>query len=203
MIHVLVQLPATGWKRHKIEEQDVTETYADHLQAVDVQALNNPRKVEAFISSPLGMKYPTKDDQFVKAFPEVFEYSEEKKIQLDAFSQVKERFSFHDDESMNIHLWDSVILTPFEKTSLMMKLPGIKFGRNQPDKSTTVRSKRPDFLIWIHDALVFKGEEKGSSSEIKTAEYELLAKMRTMTLDVFGNMPQLARGSDFLLLIAH
>ena len=149
------------------------------------------------------MKYPTKDDQFVKAFPEVFEYSEEKKIQLDAFSQVKERFSFHDDESMNIHLWDSVILTPFEKTSLMMKLPGIKFGRNQPDKSTTVRSKRPDFLIWIHDALVFKGEEKGSSSEIKTAEYELLAKMRTMTLDVFGNMPQLARGSDFLLLIAH
>ena len=51
VIHVLVQLPATGWKRHKIEEQDVTETYADHLQAVDVQALNNPRKVEAFISS--------------------------------------------------------------------------------------------------------------------------------------------------------
>ena len=48
-IHVLVKLPATDWKRQKIEAQDVTETYADHLRAVDLQALNNPRKVEAFI----------------------------------------------------------------------------------------------------------------------------------------------------------
>ena len=81
-----------------------------------------------------------------------------------------------------------MIRVPFEETADIVNLR-IQVGKNDIDKSSTPTSKRPYFLIWMHSALDFKGEEKGSSSDIGIAKYKLLEKMKNMHMPVFGEMP--------------
>nr|CCA19377.1 AlNc14C70G4818 [Albugo laibachii Nc14] len=122
------------------------------------------------------MKYPTSAGKFVKTFPDVFEYSKDKIIQPDAFDYAEKRpTSFDDAEYTNTIFWDSMIRSPFEDTASIMEFP-IQVGRSTTDESTTVGSKRPDFLIWTRNALVLKGEEEGSLTDMETAKYELLEK---------------------------
>lgn len=65
---------------------------------------------------------------------------------------------------------------------------------------------RPDFLLWVGSALLLKGEEKASATELKDAEAELLGKM-TSTWDskVYGTCPYMlgyAVGGSLLKIVA-
>ena len=65
---------------------------------------------------------------------------------------------------------------------------------------------RPDFLLWVSSALLFKGEEKGSAKELGAAETELLSKM-TSTWDskMYGDCPYMlgyAVGGSLLKIVA-
>ena len=42
---------------------------------------------------------------------------------------------------------------------------------------TTVKTCRPDFLCWVNNALLFKGEEKADISDLQSAVAELSKKM--------------------------
>ncbi|CCI45204.1 unnamed protein product [Albugo candida] len=145
-IHVLFQLPANAWKRQKVRE-DITPLYTEKLRDVDMSALNTFKKVEAFISSPLPIKYPTEKKRLIDAWPELFEQSEVKFIEANVFENALNRsFTFSDAESANIHWWDMLIRSPIQETATPLNY-FIEVGRSEIDKSTTRRSKRPDFLV--------------------------------------------------------
>ncbi|CCI47105.1 unnamed protein product [Albugo candida] len=187
VIHVLVQLPAYACKRRKVRE-DITHLYAAKLRDVDMSALNTPKKLEAFISTPLPIKYPTDEKRLIDECPQFFEYSEDKFIQANVFENaLRRRFMFSASKNANVLWWDMLIRTPIEETAFLMEI-SIEVGRNQTEKSTTSHSKPPDFVLWLHDVLVMKGEEKGSPGELVAAKGELVA-MGKIHLSMFGKMP--------------
>lgn len=52
-------------------------------------------------------------------------------------------------------------------------------NRNAVDHSNATRPKlRPDFCLWMNDALVLKAELKQAPSELGAAKDELMSKMR-------------------------
>nr|CCA16466.1 AlNc14C22G2240 [Albugo laibachii Nc14] len=93
-------------------------------------------------------------------------------------------------ESANIQIWDSSIRDPIEELANAAQL-AVKIGRNQEDEYAAAERKKPDFLIWLCDALVFKGEEKASASDFEIAEEEVFKQMKSMSLLFFGKMPYL------------
>ncbi|KAL0592229.1 hypothetical protein ABG067_000336 [Albugo candida] len=190
-IHVLVQLPLRTSKRRK-EVHDVTGAYVQQLiKDVDVLALDTISKLTAFLSSSLPVKYPTSIMGLVTAYPDVFEFSEDRSIALSFFPHIFfKQYNFSDTENSNISIWDSVFREPIEQLAACSRVD-LKFGRNQVDQSATSKKKKPDFLVWLSNALVFKGEEKASSSDFNIAERELIKKMKLMPLLLFGNMPYL------------
>ncbi|GBC53847.2 hypothetical protein RIR_jg19527.t1 [Rhizophagus irregularis DAOM 181602=DAOM 197198] len=57
----------------------------------------------------------------------------------------------------------------------------IEIDQDKADSETTmIGSKQPDFLCWIKKLLLFKGEEKASSSEFNTAVEELKEKFNVL-----------------------
>ncbi|KAG2447173.1 hypothetical protein HYH02_007916 [Chlamydomonas schloesseri] len=56
----------------------------------------------------------------------------------------------------------------------------VRTDRNTTDRSgATGRQLRPDFLCWVDNVLLFKGEEKANASDLETAITELEARMAT------------------------
>lgn len=49
--------------------------------------------------------------------------------------------------------------------------------RNQADESATLKRKRPDLCITVSRALLFKGEDKTESTDLRKAIEELGTKM--------------------------
>ncbi|KAL0592614.1 hypothetical protein ABG067_000178 [Albugo candida] len=178
-IHVLVQLPANAWKRQKVRE-DITPLYTEKLRDVDMSG--------SVYLIPPPYKIPDRKKRLIDAWPALSEQSEVKFIEANVFENVLNRlFTFSDAESANIQWWDMLIRNPIEETASILKIP-LLAGRNQIDKSTTKRSKRPDFLLWLNNVLVMKGEEKGPL-ELDKAKVEVIAKMTKMPSPVFGKMP--------------
>ena len=90
----------------------------------------------------------------------MFEYSTDKIVVPSAFENATtQHFNFSDAENANITLWDMLIRIPIENMAGILKL-FIQVGRNQEDKSTTLKAKKPDFLLWMNNILVLKGEKK-------------------------------------------
>lgn len=65
----------------------------------------------------------------------------------------------------------------------------VEVGRCQEKRFATGASKRPDFLLWMNDALVMKGEETGKIGRLFGSVQELKANMEKIQLSVFGEMP--------------
>ncbi|KAG2431876.1 hypothetical protein HXX76_009369 [Chlamydomonas incerta] len=56
----------------------------------------------------------------------------------------------------------------------------VRLDRNTTDRSgATAQQLRPDFLCWVGNVLLFKGEEKANRSDLETAITELKSKMAT------------------------
>ncbi|RIA94643.1 hypothetical protein C1645_817693 [Glomus cerebriforme] len=81
-------------------------------------------------------------------------------------------------ESMMHYLYDSLISIPL--TTVSKYLNGnllIEVDRDKADPgSTTIDTKRPDFLCWTSNLLLFKGEEKASTDDFGLSVNELIYK---------------------------
>ncbi|CAI2189146.1 10755_t:CDS:2 [Funneliformis geosporum] len=65
----------------------------------------------------------------------------------------------------------------------------IKIDRNSKDQGTTmIGNKRPDFLCWTNNVLIFKGEEKVEVKEFQDAVEELEEKFNKFDPTYFGNI---------------
>ncbi|RIB09856.1 hypothetical protein C2G38_2207657 [Gigaspora rosea] len=59
------------------------------------------------------------------------------------------------------------------------------------NSDVTIKNKRPDFVVWINDTLVFKAEEKAGASNFNQAKFELLDKMGNWNNSFYGQVPYL------------
>ncbi len=169
---------------------DITSIYYQELvRDIDIRSFDTFPKLKTFLSSPLPVKYPTMEENLSETFSEVFEYSTDKIVVPSAFENATtQHFNFSDAENANITLWDMLIRIPIENMAGILKL-FIQVGRNQEDKSTTLKAKKPDFLLWMNNILVLKGEEKGSASDFEMARQELVEKMKKIHVTIFGSLP--------------
>jgi len=91
-------------------------------------------------------------------------------------------------ENNRIFLWDLCIKQPLEIFSKYGQI-NVNIDRNKIDPSTaTMSAKRPDFLCWLKNVLVFKGEEKADEADFATAEQELRNKTSQWRPTHFGNL---------------
>ncbi|CAG8799516.1 10857_t:CDS:2, partial [Dentiscutata erythropus] len=68
----------------------------------------------------------------------------------------------------------------------------IEMNRNVIDfTDVTAKNKRLDFIVWIKNILVFKVEEKATSSNFEEAQQELLEKMDNWNNSFYGPIPYL------------
>ncbi|CAB4394131.1 unnamed protein product [Rhizophagus irregularis] len=98
-----------------------------------------------------------------------------------------------DDTSEDMVHWgiDSLIRIPLQifRESLGGGVLPIEMDRNSKDQgTTTVGNKRPDFLCWTNDVLLFKGEEKADAKDFSIAERELEDKFNKFDPLNFGNI---------------
>ncbi|PNW87357.1 hypothetical protein CHLRE_02g119500v5 [Chlamydomonas reinhardtii] len=82
-------------------------------------------------------------------------------------------------EMMNTIRIGALVDTPLNFAAKSLGLP-FRIDRNTADQpGATARLLRPDFLFWLRNILLFKGEEKAASAEHETAIAELKSKMAT------------------------
>ncbi|CAB4400459.1 unnamed protein product [Rhizophagus irregularis] len=98
-----------------------------------------------------------------------------------------------DDTSEDMVHWgiDSLIRIPLQifRESLGGGVLPIEMDRNSKNQgTTTVGNKRPDFLCWTNDVLLFKGEEKADAKDFSIAERELEDKFNKFDPLNFGNI---------------
>ncbi|GES96953.1 hypothetical protein RCL_jg4089.t1 [Rhizophagus clarus] len=100
------------------------------------------------------------------------------------------KFSGNKSESMLHYPIDAMIRVPLETFN---KYIGgalqIEIDRDKADLgTTTIGTKRPDFLCWTKKLLLFKGEEKASSGEFNVAVEELEEKFNVLVPICFGKI---------------
>lgn len=86
---------------------------------------------------------------------------------------------------------DSLIRIPLQifHESLGGEILPIEIDRNCKDRgTTTVGTKRPDFLCWTNNVLLFKGEEKAEVKNFQDAVKELEEKFNKFDPMYFGNI---------------
>ncbi|PVU90837.1 hypothetical protein BB561_004693 [Smittium simulii] len=71
---------------------------------------------------------------------------------------------------------DTILHAVFGTATTFASLP-LRYDRNKIDTSLTKSGKRPDFLCWYNDLLVFKGEEK-KCGNVRNIALELTDKMQ-------------------------
>ncbi|OMJ10217.1 hypothetical protein AYI70_g10464 [Smittium culicis] len=87
-------------------------------------------------------------------------------------------------EALQQHVLDTILHAVFGTANDFAKIP-LVYDRNKIDTSLTVAGKRPDFVCWHKDLLVFKGEEK-KKGDVRKIALELVDKMKPESI---GNGP--------------
>ena len=79
-------------------------------------------------------------------------------------------------------------------------------SRNVTDySSTTEPGARPDFLFYLNNFLILRGEEKNSKAGLDDAKAELIQNLKTWNVHTFGNLEYIfgfACGGEFLTFCA-
>lgn len=128
-----------------------------------------------------------KNEEFFKF---VFPIGESKKKiyhRLSSFeSALRDHFTFENSEYSQVFYWDCLIRRPIQE---YFDFYGINYRviRNSEDERTKTlmnSTKRPDFLLYFEDFLLFKGEEKASMSAFQEAKIELADKESYFDSDI-------------------
>ena len=104
-----------------------------------------------------------------------------------------DRFKIYRSITKNcLHIyWDQIILGTLgllaieQNTSFMFSRHSVDMYRS----GTTQRGTRPDLLVWMNDALIFRGEEKSSHDNFIDAETELRNKFGCWNALHYGRLP--------------
>ncbi|GES95131.1 hypothetical protein RCL_jg19337.t1 [Rhizophagus clarus] len=207
-LHILVQLPTVaieqpvaGSKRSFDEMQvDRTALICDTLIQSFNTIPNHANDLRPLVSAQLVRKLPVSFYE-EKKFPQFAEYIQTSDDECGSnlakhisclLTDIFEKQDFDDTSEDMVH-WgiDSLIRIPLQifRESLGGGVLPIEMDRNSKDQgTTTVGNKRPDFLCWINDVLLFKGEEKADAKDFSIAERELEDKFNTFDPLNFGNI---------------
>ncbi|CAG8606395.1 7837_t:CDS:2, partial [Paraglomus brasilianum] len=94
-------------------------------------------------------------------------------------------------ENMLHYPIDQLIRSPmiFFREQLGSSVLPVTIDRDVIGRTTTTKAKlRPDFLCWVGDVVLLKGEEKSLESEFNNACEELCVRMSTLDPIYFGDM---------------
>ncbi|RPB21822.1 hypothetical protein L211DRAFT_840185 [Terfezia boudieri ATCC MYA-4762] len=86
-------------------------------------------------------------------------------------------------------IWDTIIRETLTLFSSNIFLEFQRNGRDVHGSGTTTAQTRPDFLCWMDQALVFRGEEKSSPEMLPIARTELEVKFGEWTPLFYGQLP--------------
>ncbi|CAG8648267.1 20480_t:CDS:2, partial [Gigaspora rosea] len=152
-IHVIVEL--RGRKR-TFDGSLIDNSYAickGLLQKFEII----PRKVcelQQLINAPLLRKLPVTSDE-EKIYPELDEF-----------------VCTNDDERRST-------IAKIISTALCSTID-MRFSGNKSERTTTIGTKRPDFLCWVKNLLIFKGEEEANANDLGMAINELVEKFSVL-----------------------
>jgi hypothetical protein len=161
---------------------------------------NQVNDIRPLVTTQLLRKFPVSFGE-ERQFPQLAEYIQtndnERGSNLAKYisyllTDIFEKQNFDDTSKDMVH-WgiDSLIRIPLQifRESLGGGVLPIEMDRNSKDQgTTTVNNKRPDFLCWTNDVLLFKGEEKGDFKDFQIAEHELVDKFDKFDPLNFGNI---------------
>ncbi|KAF0352000.1 crinkler family protein [Gigaspora margarita] len=158
----------------------------------------NAEDLPLLIKAPLERKLPVAANEEIK-FPELQEFiftcEEERRSDIAIHisgilnDNIKRRFKNSMSEDMMHMPLDLLIMCILEcfKEHLGEDLP-INLDRNRSDPGSTKRYGRPDFLCWVKDALLLKGEEKADTDQLDIAKSELVSKFNVNDPQKFGDV---------------
>ncbi|CAG8557062.1 5318_t:CDS:2, partial [Gigaspora margarita] len=142
-----------------------------------------PRKVcelQQLINAPLLRKLPVTSGE-EKIYPELDEFvctnDDERRstiakiISTVLCSTINRRFLGNKSESMLHYPLDAMIMVPLETFNGFL-------GSDLPIEID--RAKRPDFLCWVKNLLIFKGEEKANANDLDMAINKLVEKFSVL-----------------------
>jgi len=151
------------------------------------------------INEPLLRKLPVTSDEGI-IYPELSQYictkEDERRSMLAKIisnvlcDTIDGQFLGNKSESMLHYPLDSMIRIPLETFNRFLGnvLP-IEIDRDDTDSgTTTIGTKRPDFLCWTKDLLLFKGEEKADANDMNIARDELIDKFNILDSIFFGEI---------------
>ncbi|CAB4374878.1 unnamed protein product [Rhizophagus irregularis] len=200
-IRVIVSVPVTGSKRSFDEMQvDRTSLICDILIQPFNTVPNRANDLKPLVDAKLIRKLPVFFYEERK-FPQFAEYIQTNDDECGSnlakhisclLTDIFEKQDFDDTSEDMVH-WgiDSLIRIPLQifRESLGGGMLPIEMDRNSKDQgTTTVGNKRPDFLCWTNDVLLFKGEEKADAKDFSIAERELEDKFNKFDPLNFGNI---------------
>ncbi|KAF0453080.1 crinkler family protein [Gigaspora margarita] len=153
-----------------------------------------PRKVcelQQLINAPLLRKLPVTSDE-EKIYPELDRFvctkdderrsTIAKNISAALCSTIDRKISGNNSECMLHYPLDTMIRVPLETFNRFLGsvLP-IEIDRDDTDSGTmTDGTKRPDFLCWVNNLLILKGEEEASADNLYMARNELVEKFSVL-----------------------
>ncbi|CAB4374990.1 unnamed protein product [Rhizophagus irregularis] len=193
--------PVTGSKRSFDEMQvDRTSLICDILIQPFNTVPNRANDLKPLVDAKLIRKLPVSFYEERK-FPQFAEYIQTNDDECGSnlakhisclLTDIFEKQDFDDTSEDMVH-WgiDSLIRIPLQifRESLGGGVLPIEMDRNSKDQgTTTVGNKRPDFLCWTNDVLLFKGEEKADAKDFSIAERELEDKFNKFDPLNFGNI---------------
>ena len=103
-----------------------------------------------------------------------------------------DRFKIYRITEDCLHIyWDEIILGTLGLLAIEQNT-SVMFSRNSVDiyrSGTTQRGTRPGLLVWMNDALIFRGEEKSSHDNFIDAESKLRNKFGSWNALHYGRLP--------------
>jgi len=89
----------------------------------------------------------------------------------------------------SLHYYVDFFMRNFLEVILFSLSLRIDIDRNTADLSkTTLEKLRPDFLFYVKDFLILRGEEKSSISAMGDAKNELISKLKSWNSAIFGKL---------------
>ena len=104
-----------------------------------------------------------------------------------------------------VHFYVDFFMKQFLKPLLSAPSRQIAIDRNSRDFSNTTlnRRLRPDFLFYVNNCLILRGEEKKDTAGLVTAKNELIQKMKNWNNAIYGSLnyvfAYVCAGPSFLL----
>ncbi|KAF0465663.1 crinkler family protein [Gigaspora margarita] len=151
----------------------------------------------SLINAPLTRKLPVSKNEEIKypLLADFIEKNDECRSDLSTYISgliigIGKQNLSNTSENMLHWVVDSIIRIPLQifHENLGGVLP-IDLDRNTRDQgTTTIGTKRPDFLCWANNVLLFKGEEKAVNADFPKAVNELEEKFNKFDPMYFGNI---------------